>query len=184
MVCTWDQCTNSCTSCAAGLRLVASHSSAANNTATNDHRRIRRCRRARKNAEASATALARASALAVGVAGCPHFGQDKASRGKLVPHLAHVDRVGTLAGAALFAAPAFWPHFKQNCEPSGRVVPHQLHNTLASLWSRFGVWAPRQDNWTNILGTVYVWLLFGLPLAFLEMARGRGAPLTFHAIFN
>lgn len=106
--------------------------------------------------------------LAADNAGCPHFRQEEASGRRVVPHLLHLGRAGIVAGGA-FTDPAFWPHFKQNCEPSGRVVPHQLHDTLASLWLRFGVRTPLQDNWTNILGTVYVWLLFAFPRpAFLD----------------
>jgi hypothetical protein len=70
--------------------------------------------------------------------GCPHFKQDEVPAGKLAPHLLQMDRAGIMAAAA-FSAAVFWPHFRQNCEPSGSFVPHQLHNTLASLWPRFGV---------------------------------------------
>ena len=113
---------------------------------------------------ASATALAMAALFAAAITGCPHFGQDEMSEGNLVPHLLHADRAGIVATEVLSgAAPAFWPHFKQNCEPSGSFVPHQLQNTWAPLSLRFRVWSPLRDNWTNILGTVYVWVLFGLP---------------------
>src|SRR5271157_214867 len=129
----------SCTACATGLSLDATQTIKTTNSARRSQRTIRRFRGRRGNS-AGGTSTAGASAAAAPFAGehtgLPHFKQNCAPSGRLVPHLAQAKiAVATGGAVAVAGALTFCPHFRQNWDPSGRLAAHLLHNTADSLRS-------------------------------------------------
>ncbi|SPF35951.1 hypothetical protein SBA1_1480025 [Candidatus Sulfotelmatobacter kueseliae] len=107
--------------------------------------KIRRfCRGLGNSAGGVSTTLGRsAGALFAGeLTGLPHFRQNCAPSGRLVPHLLQA-KMAVAAGGAISVAGVLTgcPHFRQNWDPSGRFTAHLLHNTagsFCSLGNRFG----------------------------------------------
>jgi hypothetical protein len=62
----------------------------------------------------------------------------RCGRGVLTGAIVAGSKTGDVARDTLFAGTGTGcPHFRQNCESSGRFALHRLHNTSASLRSKF-----------------------------------------------
>src|SRR5580698_11382524 len=93
--------TNSCTCCAKGLSLTATHRMPATKMASRIHSTGRRLRRGGAISRAGGTSTA-AALFAGELTGLPHFRQNCASSGRLAPHLLHPSRTLAGGGVALF----------------------------------------------------------------------------------